>query len=92
MLLGGIKNGTQFFDAKTAGTNATMMALAVVSLSIPAAFALGPIANRPTPQDITFLSDGMAIVLIVIYVLYIIFSLQARVPKQNHVNTMASRR
>ena len=32
MFLGGIKNGTQFFDARTAGTNATMMVLAVVSL------------------------------------------------------------
>jgi Ca2+:H+ antiporter len=81
MLLGGIKNGTQFFDAKTAGTNATMMALAVVSLSIPAAFALGPIANRPTTQDIAFLSDGMAVVLIVIYVLYIIFSLKQESPE-----------
>jgi Ca2+:H+ antiporter len=81
MFLGGIKNGTQFFDAKTAGTNATMMALAVVSLSIPAAFALGPIANRPTTQDIAFLSDGMAVVLIVIYVLYIIFSLKQESPE-----------
>ena len=47
LLLGGLKNGTQFFDAKTAGTNATMMALAVVSLSIPAVFALGPEETRP---------------------------------------------
>ena len=42
LLVGGLRNGTQFFDAKTAGTNATMMALAVVSLTIPAVFALGP--------------------------------------------------
>src|SRR5436189_5321787 len=35
MFLGGIKNGTQIFDARTAGTNATMMVLAIVSLSIP---------------------------------------------------------
>jgi Ca2+:H+ antiporter len=81
MLLGGIKNGPQLFDARTAGTNATMMALAIVSLSIPAAFALGPVANRPSTQDIAFLSDGMAVVLIVIYVLYIVFSLKQESPE-----------
>jgi len=81
MFLGGIKNGTQIFDARTAGTNATMMVLAIVSLSIPAAFALGPVANRPSTQDIAFLSDGMAVVLIVIYVLYIIFSLRQTSPE-----------
>jgi Ca2+:H+ antiporter len=81
MLLGGIKNGTQFFDPKTAGTNATMMTLAIVSLSIPAAFALGPVANRPSTQDISFLSDGMAVVLIAMYVLYIIFSLRQTSPE-----------
>ena len=64
LLVGGMKNGTQFFDAKTAGTNATMMALAVVSLTIPAVFALGPVDVRPSPEDIEFLSDGQAVVLI----------------------------
>jgi Ca2+:H+ antiporter len=81
LLLGGLKNGTQFFDAKTAGTNATMMALAVVSLSIPAVVALGPEEMRPSEQSITFLSDGLAIVLIVIYALYILFSLRQKSPE-----------
>lgn len=80
LLLGGLKNGTQFFDPKTAGTNATMMGLAVVSLTIPAAFALGPPAMRPSAQDISFLSDGLAIVLIVSYALYILFSLREQSP------------
>ena len=80
LLVGGIRNGTQFFDAKTAGTNATMMALAVVSLSIPAVFALGPRETRPSGQTIAFLSDGLAIVLIVIYALYIFFSLRQGEP------------
>lgn len=80
LLLGGLKNGTQFFDAKNAGTNATMMALAVVSLTIPAVFALGPEEVRPSEQSIAFLSDGLAIVLIVIYALYILFSLRQGSP------------
>jgi Ca2+:H+ antiporter len=81
LLLGGLKNGTQFFDAKAAGTNATMMALAVVSLSIPAVFALGPAEVRPSEQNISFLSDGMAIILIVVYALYIFFSLRQESPE-----------
>ncbi len=76
LLLGGVKNGTQFFDPKTAGTNATMMLLAVVSLTIPAVFAIGPTHVRPVEEAIAFLSDGLAIVLIVLYGLYIAFSLR----------------
>ena len=92
LFVGGLKNGTQFFDAKTAGTNATMMSLAVVSLTIPAVFALGPEEGRPSQQNIEFLSDGLAIVLIVVYVLYIFFSLRQGSPEtetrgQEHVTT-----
>jgi Ca2+:H+ antiporter len=81
LLLGGLKNGTQYFDAKAAGTNATMMALAVVSLTIPAVFALGPEETRPSEQNISFLSDGLAVVLIVVYGLYILFSLRQQSPE-----------
>jgi Ca2+:H+ antiporter len=81
LLLGGLKNGTQYFDARSAGTNATMLVLAVVALSIPAVFALGPELYRPSPQSISFLSDGLAIVLIVIYGLYILFSLRQESPE-----------
>jgi Ca2+:H+ antiporter len=76
LLLGGIKNGTQFFDPRIAGVNATMMALAVVALTIPAIFALGSESVRPSDHDIEHLSDGMAIVLIVIYGLYLVFTLR----------------
>lgn len=81
LFLGGLKHGTQVFDAKTAGTNATMMALAVVALSIPAVFALGPPGTRPTEQNIALLSDGLAIVLIVVYAMYILFSLRQESPE-----------
>ena len=81
VLLGGLKNGTQYFDPKTAGTNATMMGLSVVALTIPAAFALGPADMRPSAEDISFLSDGMAIVLLLVYVLYIAFSLRQESPE-----------
>jgi len=82
MLLGGLRNGTQTFDAKTAGTNATMMALAVIALGIPAVFALTGGELRPSETDILRLSDGLAIVLIVVYALYLLFSLRQRSPAE----------
>jgi Ca2+:H+ antiporter len=76
VLVGGLKHGTQSFDARTAGTNATTMALAVVALTIPAVFALTGGELRPSEHDIENLSDAMAIVLIVLYGLYILFTLR----------------
>jgi Ca2+:H+ antiporter len=75
LFLGGLKNGTQRFDPKTAGTNATMMTLAVAALTIPAIFALGESEHRPSEKDIERLSDGVAIAMIVIYALYLLYSL-----------------
>jgi Ca2+:H+ antiporter len=84
-LLGGIKNGTQFFNPRTASTNATMMALAVVSLAIPAVFALGG-ARRPVEHDLELLSDWLAVILIVVYGLYLLFSfVSSRTPEQDEV-------
>jgi Ca2+:H+ antiporter len=81
LLIGGLKHGTQTFDARTAGANATMMILAVVALSIPAVFAHGSIDGGPPDQEhVQFISDGMAVVLIIIYVLYIFFTLTASSP------------
>jgi len=77
LFLGGLKNGTQFFDAKTAGTNATMMMLAVIALSVPAIFAIPTAEARLSESRILLLSDWMAVVLIAIYVLYILWVLRA---------------
>ena len=82
LFLGGLKNGTQTFDARTAGTNATMMTLAVIALVIPAVFALGGEEIRPSQDAIQALSDGLAIVLIVIYVLYLVFTLRQKSPEE----------
>jgi Ca2+:H+ antiporter len=78
LLLGGLKNGIQRFDPRVAGTNATMMMLAVVALAIPAIFAIPSGENSLSQDRILFLSDAMAVVLIAIYLLYILYVL--RVP------------
>lgn len=82
LLVGGLKNGTQTFNAREAGTNATMMALAVIALVIPAVFALGNEGARPSNQDMSRLSDGLAIVLIIVYVLYLVFTLRQDTPEE----------
>ena len=75
IFLGGLKHGTQTFDARTASTNATTMALAVVALMVPAVFAFGAPEHRPSAEDIINLSDGVAIVLIVLYAAYLAFTI-----------------
>jgi len=82
LLVGGFRNGTQTFDARRAGTNATMMSLAVVALVIPAVFSLGNEGLRPSERDISRLSDGVAIVLIVVYLLYLFFTLRQETPEE----------
>lgn len=82
ILLGGLRHGRQRFDAGAAGTNATMMALAVVALGIPAVFSLAGGELRPSDTDILRLSDGLAIVLIVVYALYLIYSLRQTSPAE----------
>jgi Ca2+:H+ antiporter len=75
VLLGGLKNGIQTFDPRTAGTNATMMALAVVVLALPAVFSLTGGEHRPSEHDIEWLSDWMAIVLVGVYAAYLLYSI-----------------
>jgi Ca2+:H+ antiporter len=82
LLLGGLKNGTQTFDPRTASTNASMMLLAVIALTVPGVFALGPEEVRPTDANIGFLSDGVAAVLFIIYILYIFYSLRQESPAE----------
>ena len=78
LLLGGLRNGIQRFDRHTAGVNSNMMALAVVSLVVPAVFALGSADIRPTPEKTQLISDGLAIVLIIVYILYVFYTLRGQ--------------
>ncbi len=72
ILLGGLKFGTQTFDRTDASAACTMLALAVISLLIPSFFHRG---TAPlTTSRLEGLSLAVAIVLFVIYILYLIFS------------------
>lgn len=74
MLLGGLRHGIQTFDRKQASNNAIMLVLSVVLLLIPSLLShyIGDI-ETPEPRVET-LSLGVAVVMIVLYILGLIYS------------------
>lgn len=76
LLFGGLKNGIQTFHAREASTNATMMTLAVIALAVPGLFYLTNAEGVTLDlHDAERLSDGVAIVMLVIYAAYLYFTL-----------------
>jgi Ca2+:H+ antiporter len=74
VLVGGLRHGTQKFDRSHAGTNATMLMLAVAALIIPSIFSHSiEIANH---DAVEYLSLGVAGVMMVLYVLALIYQLR----------------
>lgn len=83
LLLGGLKNGIQRFDRGVAGMASTMMLLAVIGLLIPTLFELlrevqtGRVEvfnTEVVDPSLNVLSLLVAATLIVLYVLYLIYS------------------
>ncbi len=89
MLAGGIKNGIQRFDQRQSGNHAVLLTLAIVALVIPSLFghSIGP----DDSIEVEALSLGVAVVMIVLYLLGLIYSLKAAhspltiVPSENNV-------
>ncbi|MCA9860627.1 MAG: calcium/proton exchanger [Thermomicrobiales bacterium] len=76
LFVGGLKNGIQTFDVREASTNATMMTLAVISLVVPGLFWLTDADGvRLDRHDAERLSDGVALIMLVIYAAYLYFTL-----------------
>jgi Ca2+:H+ antiporter len=70
VLLGGLRFKEQTFNGKLAGHNASLMTLAIVALFIPAVFM-----QELPPAEIGTLSVVIAVLLIVAYLLWLIFSM-----------------
>ena len=70
MVVGGVKHGTQIFDKRSAGRNATLLVLAVTAMIVPSLFSssIGP----ETSVKVEALSIGVSIVMIVLYALGLI--------------------
>ncbi len=75
LLLGGLRHGIQVFDRRTAGLNSTMLMLAVVALAIPSLFDRALIE---LPNSELLFSEGVAIILIVLYGLSVFYSFTAK--------------
>lgn len=71
LFLGGLKNGRQTFDRRTAVMNATLGLLAVFALLVPSLFDVA-IQNDLAAE--TGLSEGVAIIMMVLYGLYVFYS------------------
>jgi Ca2+:H+ antiporter len=72
LLLGGLKNGTQTFSATIAGINASMLAIVAAALALPTIFAATVPGRSPTT-----LSVEVAVVMFILYILYLIFYLRS---------------
>lgn len=70
VLMGGLKYPFQTFNIRIAGHNATLMLLAVVALFIPAIFH-----TVFSGKDEMYLSEITAVLLIIVYLLWLIFSM-----------------
>ncbi|MGC9335769.1 MAG: calcium/proton exchanger, partial [Anaerolineae bacterium] len=74
ILVGGVRHGTQAFDRSHAGTNATMLMLAVAALVIPSLFSHNiEVVNH---DAVEYLSLGVAGMMILLYVLALVYQLR----------------
>jgi Ca2+:H+ antiporter len=72
VLLGGLRNKTQRFERSEAGTNATLMILAIIALIIPSIF--GHAIELTDHAAVEWLSLGVAVVMIAIYALSLVYA------------------
>ncbi len=75
LLVGGLRNGSQAFSRRNAAMNATLLVLAVVALLIPSLF---DVALQDDLAAEVGLSEGVAVVMIVLYGLSVIYSFTRR--------------
>lgn len=74
LLAGGLKNGIQSFDRRQAGNHAVLLTLSILAMTVPSLFShsIGPLGSIEVEE----LSLGVALVMIVLYVIGLIYSLR----------------
>jgi len=79
ILCGGLKYERQTFNRVGASTGAALMALATIGLLVPTLFHAFHVQHTPTvakKEDFSFLSDEIAVILFLVYLLSLVFSLR----------------
>jgi len=71
ILVGGLRNGSMSFDRTSVGTNASMLTLAAVALGLPSLFDA---LHDTTHHEQVALSYGVAIIMVVLYAAYLLYS------------------
>jgi Ca2+:H+ antiporter len=75
MLAGGLKHGLQTFDKRQAGNQAVLLTMAVLALAVPSLFNQS--VASAADVKIEYLSLGVAIIMIVLYVIGLVYSLRS---------------
>ena len=78
-LAGGIKYSIQEFNETVAQTNASLMTLACIALIIPASFSVATHHIDRNAPEVVGLSHYTAIVLLIVYVLYLLFQVKSMI-------------
>jgi Ca2+:H+ antiporter len=76
LLAGGLRHRRQTFDRIQAGLQATLLVLAAIGMAVPSV-----LAHALSPQAGTHLSDEVAVVLLITYLLSLMFSLVRQEPE-----------
>ncbi|MFC1960181.1 calcium/proton exchanger [Chloroflexota bacterium] len=83
LLLGGLKNGRQMFNRRQAGMTATLVVLSFIALAIPSLFDI-PLAEVGAQATELFFSEGIALILIVLYALYLVYTMREGASPTGH--------
>ena len=75
ILAGGLKHGLQTFERRGASMNATLVILAFLAMAIPSGFDSAILKGGEGPEQ--FFSEGIAVVMIVLYALSVIYTMRA---------------
>jgi Ca2+:H+ antiporter len=89
LLVGGLRNGQQQFDRVHAGIDSTMLILALIALVVPSIFSH---AIEPNHAAVEYLSEGVAIAMLVVYALELVYSFTSTRPIRPPVHAHAEPR
>lgn len=82
LLVGGLKNGTQFFDRRGISVMMTTMTIAIIGLVIPTMFSSA--IETVNHDSVEYLSIGVAVALMASYVMSLFFTLRGT-PKSDAI-------
>jgi Ca2+:H+ antiporter len=77
VLVGGLKHKEQYFNRENTGVQSSMLFLAIIGLAVPTIIAttgLNPSAQAEQGEKMRFLSDSLALILLIVYIAGILFT------------------